>query len=108
MHSATKNVAIKTITVIASRSASGSALNIKAEVYQKAVRLKKFISGCCKVFMSNAASQRGSAFLKTMLRTNPKGALFYGQLSGAQKMLGGRAAFHQRVEDNAFHRTTVT
>ena len=23
-------------------------------------------------------------------------------------MFGGRAAFHQRVEDNAFHRTTVT
>jgi hypothetical protein len=43
-----------------------------------------------------------------MPRTNPKGALFYGQLSGAQKMFGGRAAFHQRVEDNAFHRTTVT
>src|SRR5438309_5061818 len=41
MHTATKNVAIKTTAVIASRSTSGSALNIRCEVYQKAVRLPR-------------------------------------------------------------------
>ncbi len=59
-------------------------------------------------FVSNADAEVDRLLLKTMPRTNPKGALFYGPLSGAQKMFGGRAAFHQRVEDNAFHRTTVT
>src|SRR6266480_3058544 len=67
-----KKVAMNTITVIASRSASETALNIRTQVYQKEVRLKKLISGCCKTSMSNAASQGGSAFLKTMLSQSQK------------------------------------
>src|SRR6266487_5576379 len=41
MPTATKNVPINTIAVIASSSASGSALNIRCEVYQKAVHLPR-------------------------------------------------------------------
>jgi hypothetical protein len=60
-------------------------------------------------FVSNARRRGGSASPEDDAQNqSPKAYYFYGPLSGAQKMFGGRAAFHQRVEDNAFHRTTVT
>src|SRR6266542_3215451 len=45
MPSATKNVPMNTITVIASRSASDTALNIRREVYQKRSSGTAFL--CC-------------------------------------------------------------
>src|SRR5437763_16447814 len=68
----TKKVAMNTITVIASRSASETALNIRTQVYQKEVRVQKLISGRCKASIANAGSQRASACLKAMLSQSQK------------------------------------